>query len=119
MADAGPNGRLMINGRRHIGVGEDRVIVSRLAHADVAGIGIGTPKRWLKVYCAPCGDDEHMSPIDRDGWLDLSALTSWHEYWLELQMFGGVSVERSDSDGTRYRWYWPLPTDLWRRIQCG
>lgn len=118
MAEHGSDHRHLIGGRRHIGVGVNRAIISRLAHQDDAGIGIGVPAPWVVVYCTPRGHDEHMSPVDQDGWLDVAALTPWHEYWLELDRTGGIRVERADSDGSRYRHYWPLPADLWRRIQC-
>ena len=72
----------LIGGRRHLGVGADQVIVSRLAHGGRAGIGIGTPDAWVTIRCTPRGYDEHMSPIDRDGWLDVAALTQWLEYSL-------------------------------------
>jgi hypothetical protein len=109
----------LVGGRRYIGVGADLVIISQLADGAEAGIGIGIPDQWVSLHCTPRGYDEHMSPIDRDGWLDVAALTPWREYWLELSRIGGIQVERSDSDGSRYRWYWPLPRDLWRGIQCG
>lgn len=113
------NRKPLIGGRRHLGVGGDMVIVSELGHPDQAGIGIGTPGPWVTIHCTTRGYDEHMSPIDRDGWLDVAALTPWREYWLELDPLGGVRVERADSDGNSFRWYWPIPSDSWRRIQCG
>ncbi len=115
MAETGPERDLQIGGRRHLGVGRDQVVISNLGRQDEAGIGIGTPDPWVTLHCTPRGYDEHMSPVDRDGWLDLAALTEWREYWLELTWARGVSVERRDSDGSRYRWFWPLPTRLsWR-----
>lgn len=119
MADRGGGQRPLIGGRRHIGVGKDRAVISELGEAHNTGIGIGVPAPWVTIHCTPRSFDEHMSPVDRDGWLEVAALTPWREYWLELSRVGGVYVERADSDGSRYRWYWPLPADLWRKIQCG
>lgn len=112
MAETGPDRSLLIGGRRHLGVGEDRVVISELGRSSEAGIGIGRPKAWVVLYCTPGGYDEHMSPIDKDGWLNLAALTRWHEYWLELTWERSVSVERSDLNGSAYRWVWPLPAKL-------
>lgn len=109
----------LIGGRRHIGVGGSMVIVSDVDSPDRAGINIAVPDPWVTIHCITRGRDEYVSPIDRDGWLDVAALTPWREYWLELDSLGGVRVERADSDGTDYRWYWPIPSDSWRRIQCG
>jgi len=117
MADVMPSRKPLVGGRRHLGVGGDRVVISDLGTPEEAGIGIGTPAPWATIHCTPRGYDEHMSPIDRDGWLDVAALTPWREYWLELDVVGGVRVERSDSNGNSYRWYWPLPRDLWEKIR--
>lgn len=111
-----PNQQALIGGRRHLGVGGSQVVVSRLGRREDVGIGIGIPVPWVTVYCTPLGSDGRTSPIDHDGWLDVAALTPWQEYWLELDMVGGIRVERADSDGKSYRWYWPLPRDLWRKI---
>ncbi len=116
-AETGPGRDLLIGGRRHLGVGRDRVVISELAKQDEAGIGIGVPAPWVTLHCTPRGYDEHMSPIGESGWLELEALTEWREYWLELTWSRGVSVERSDSDGSRYRWFWPLPADLSERFR--
>lgn len=108
----------VFGGRRHIGVASNQVAVSHLADAGEASIDTGYPEVELVLYCTPTGWDEDGRPIDRDGWLDVSLLTPWKEYWLELHPYGWISVERADSDGRKHRWHWGLPRDLWRLIQC-
>lgn len=125
MADCGVRiPHFLIGGRRQVQVLRDQVRISQVAPASEAGIGIGFPPLEYTIFCAPTGLAETVprdseSVIDRDGWLEVTSLSPLHCYWLELRSFGGVSVEREDSDGVRNRWYWPLPIDLWREIQCG
>lgn len=110
---------LLVGGRRCIQVLGDRVLVSQVAPARSAGIGIGIPPLQYAIFCVSAGLAENLPRgselvIDRDGWLDVTTFTPGHRYWLELRAYGGISIEREDSDGVANRWYWPLPADLWR-----
>ncbi|AXH66348.1 hypothetical protein SEA_SATIS_189 [Streptomyces phage Satis] len=110
-------GDAMVGWRRRIEVREDVAHISFLASPETAGIGIGEPGHEVSVYCEPYRV-RSVGPVNRAGWLALEFLEPNHVYWLELRAFGGISIEREDGD-PGHVWYWPLPIELWRKIQCG